>query len=204
MLPRRDTRQLWPLLAQCARLGVAAGAVRAQDELPAASLLVVERGVAALLSGSRTGRRIVVTVAVPGDLLAGPRGEQQLVALQDVVLRVLTVAQLRTLLQQPPVAEALLAALLRAVRDREESLSQFANVVHAERLRGKLLQLARFRGKPADGGIQVELPLTQALLAQMVGSARETVSVAVRALEQEGFLTRVGSTYRLHLDARDE
>lgn len=203
MVPRKDTRPLWPLLARCPRLLLEAGAVRTPVELPPACLLVVERGKAVLLGRACVGRRIVVAVAVPGDLLAGPRGQQQLVAVQDLILRVLTVTQLRTLLQQPPLAEVLLAALLRALRDREESLSQFANVAHAERLRGKLLQLARCHGKPVDGGVQVELPLTQALLAQMVGSARETVSVAVRALEQEGFLVREGATYTLLLDVRN-
>ena len=83
------------------------------------------------------------------------------------------------------------------MREREESLAQFANVDHLERLRAKLLQLARISGRAVDGGVQVELPLTHALLGQMVGSARETVSGAVRALEQEGFLVRDDGHYRL-------
>ena len=91
----------------------------------------------------------------------------------------------------------LLSGVLAALREREESLAQFANVAHIERLRAKLLQLARISGRLVDGGVQVELPLTHALLGQMVGSARETVSGAVRALEQEGFLVRDDGRYRL-------
>jgi CRP-like cAMP-binding protein len=190
-----------PLPGTCPRLRLEAGAFRLPDDLPAAALFVVEGGVVAALSGSRSGRRMVVAVAVPGDVLAPPGGEQQLLALQDAVLCVVTAQALRGLLGRPRAAEALLVGLLRALREREESLAQFATVAHAERVRRKLLQLAHVRGRPVDGGMQVELPLTHALLAQMVGSARETVSGAVRALEQEGFLTREGGWYRLRMNA---
>ena len=43
----------------------------------------------------------------------------------------------------------------------------------------------------------MDLPLTHELLGQTVGSARETVTSALRTLEQEGFLIREGRLYQL-------
>src|SRR5438132_6525303 len=190
MLPPAEKQLLSDLLASCARVRLEVGEIRGRGELPIEGLLVVERGAVAVLSDSPLGRRMVVAVAASGDVLLVPRGEQRLLALQDTALHVITTDVRRRLLQRPELAEVLLTGVLAALRQREESLAQFANVAHIERLRAKLLQLARVSGRLADGGVQVELPLTHALLGQMVGSARETVSGAVRALEQEGFLVR--------------
>jgi CRP/FNR family transcriptional regulator len=107
----------------------------------------------------------------------------------------------RALLHVPAAAEAIVDALLEELRERQQSLAHFGNVVHAERLRAKLLQLARTHGALVAGGIEVELPLTHELLGQAIGSARETVTVAVQTLEREGFLTRVGRRYRLTISA---
>jgi biotin operon repressor len=43
----------------------------------------------------------------------------------------------------------------------------------------------------------VDVPLTHELLGQAVGSARETVTCALQALQREGFLVREGRLYRL-------
>ena len=101
------------------------------------------------------------------------------------------------LLQLPTAALAIVQALLAELRQRDESLAQFANVSHAERLRAKLQQLARSHGTVVDGGIRIELPLTHELLGQAIGSARETVTAALRTLEAEGFVVREGRRYRL-------
>jgi CRP-like cAMP-binding protein len=43
----------------------------------------------------------------------------------------------------------------------------------------------------------MDFPLTHELVAEMVGSARETVTRAFEELQQERFITRQGRTYRL-------
>ncbi len=48
-------------------------------------------------------------------------------------------------------------------------------------------------------GIRLDLPLTHALLGEMIGSERETVTRSVDELEAEGFLSRDGRTYVLHV-----
>lgn len=132
-----------------------------------------------------------------GTLLLPPRCDERLAALADSALVLISPESRRRLLQLPTAAEAIADALVEALREREESLAQFASVVHVERLRGKFLQLARAHGTVVKDGVRVELPFTHDLLAQAIGSARETVTCALRTLEQEGFLVREGRRYRL-------
>jgi CRP-like cAMP-binding protein len=88
-------------------------------------------------------------------------------------------------------------ALRDAVADRQESLAVFGYVSHVDRVRAKLLQLARRHGRVTPAGVAIDLPLTHDLVGRMVGSARETVTVAVRDLTAEGFLSREGGRFVL-------
>jgi CRP-like cAMP-binding protein len=190
-------QELGRLLAVCPRHGVHAGAVRDASDFPETAFLIVEKGVVVIASRAPAKRRIVLGFCPQGGLLPPPCSYEQLVALRDSVLVSVSPEVQRLLLRLPIAAEAIVDALVEAVRERQENLAQFGNAMHAERLRGKLLQLARTHGSVVAGGVRVELPLTHELLAQTLGSARETVTCSLRALEQEGFVVREGRRYRL-------
>jgi CRP/FNR family transcriptional regulator len=192
-----DRDELGRLLAGCPRFTLHAGDVRGADDFSEAALLFVEAGIVVIASVARPKRRIVLSFCSPGTLLPSPHSDEQLAALRDSAVLLLGPGALRSLLQLPSAATEIVDALLEALRERQESLAQFSNVVHADRLRGKLLQLARTHGTVVSGGVRLELPLTHELLAQAVGSARETVTSAFRTLEREGFLVREGRLYRL-------
>src|SRR5919108_483840 len=83
------------------------------------------------------------------------------------------------------------------LRERQATIGHFASVRHVERVREKLLQLARTHGKVVPGGVRLDLPLTHELVGEMVGSARETVTWAFAQLAREGFARREGRAYRL-------
>jgi len=192
-----DRHQIARLLARCPRVALRAGDVRAHDDVPNASLLLVEEGILVVASAPRATRRMVLALAVDGGVLAPPRPGEQLTALADSALIAITADARRALLEVAAAAEAIFGALVSALWERQESLAQFANVAHAERLREKLVQLARLHGRVVPEGVRVDLPLTHELLGQSVGSARETVTSAIGALEREGFLVRNGRSYLL-------
>ena len=62
---------------------------------------------------------------------------------------------------------------------------------------GKLLQLARNYGRVALDGVRIDFPLSHALLADMVGSSRETVTRSLDELQRDGFVARRGHNHRL-------
>lgn len=184
-------------LAVCPRRSLRAGDVCGADRFQESALLVVERGLVVVVSGARDQRRIVLGFCSGGTLVPPPRRDEQLAALADSVVVSVSPDVRRLLLRLPDAAETVVDALVEALRDRQENLAQFANVMHAERLRAKLLQLARTHGSVVTDGVRVDVPLTHELLGQAVGSARETVTCALQALQREGFLVREGRLYRL-------
>ena len=196
-----EQSELRGLLSRCPRRRLRGGTVRDADDFVAASLLIVERGIVAIAAGGGPKRRIVLSFCSPGTLLPPLRGDEQLVALLDSAVIAIPADVERMLLHVPATAQLIVDALLEELRERQQSLAQFGNITHAERLRAKLLQLAGSHGTAVAGGVEVELPLTHKLLGEAIGSARETVTVAVRSLEQEGFLTRVGRRYRLTISS---
>jgi CRP-like cAMP-binding protein len=196
-----EQSELRGLLSHCPRRRLRCGAVRDADDFATASLLVVERGIVAIAAGGGSKRRVVLSFCSPGTLLPPLRGEEQLVALLDSAVIAIPADVERMLLHIPTAAQLIVDALLDELRERQQSLAQFGNVTHTERLRAKLLQLAGSHGTAVAGGVEVEVPLTHKLLGEAIGSARETVTAAVRCLEQEGFLTRVGRRYRLSISA---
>jgi CRP/FNR family transcriptional regulator, cyclic AMP receptor protein len=192
-----NRHELGRLLRACPRLTLHAGDVRTADNFSDAALLFVEAGIVVIASAAPTRRRIVLSFCPPGTLFPSPDSDEQVAALADSAVISLGPGVLRSLLQFPSAAAAIVDALLEGLRERQESLAQFSNVVHTERVRGKLLQLARAHGTAVTGGVRVQLPLTHELLGQAIGSARETVTAALGTLEREGFLVREGRLYRL-------
>ena len=192
------------VLEDCASVELASGTEVSAAELPAAVLLLVEQGVALLIAGTRHAtRRIVVAFAAGGGALLPPSDDELLRGLTPTRLTAVSSDAEHQLLREPAAARAIACAAMEALADREESLANFARFPHAERVRGKLLQLARTHGKVTDDGILIDLPLTHELIAESVGSTRETVTLALRQLTRVGFLSRADRCFRVHLPAAE-
>jgi CRP-like cAMP-binding protein len=191
-------RAVRPIVANAPRSSLAPGTALHEGELSGASLLFVERG--AVIVTTRAGasaRRMIVGLVGCGGLLPPPGPGEELTALDEAEITVLDRAAVRALVGQRAGALAICGGLGDAVRDCRENLAAFGWVSHVERVRQKLLQLARTHGRVVPGGVVVGVDLTHELLAEMVGSSRETVTIALHRLEAEGFLSRSRRCYRL-------
>ena len=198
-LPPGEQAQVDEILAGCTTLALRVGAARGGARIPEAALLVVEEGLV-LLSSARAGssRRMAVALAGSEEVLLPPAADERLEALEDSWLTVVSPAALAALLAVPAAGAVVVDALGAALRERQETIGNFASVRHVDRrVREKLLQLARAHGKVVPGGVRLDLPLTHELVGEMVGSARETVTWAFAQLAREGFARREGRAYRL-------
>jgi CRP-like cAMP-binding protein len=81
--------------------------------------------------------------------------------------------------------------------EQQESFANVAGGRHEDRLRGKLYQLARTHGKVGREGVEIALPLTHDLLAQMIACARETVTCTLARFRRDGLLSRSARGYSL-------
>lgn len=185
----------------CPTLSLSAGACLDMERRGRPSLILVEEGVvfvAALQRGS--ARRMVVAMAGAGSAMIAPAADERVEALSDARLTAIDERAKRELLAIPGAATVLTNALMESLRESQETLSHFANPRHADRLRGKLTQLARTHGKVAARGVWLDLPLTHELLADMIGSKRETVTRALARLAEEGFVRYREGAYVLAVE----
>jgi Crp-like helix-turn-helix domain len=189
------------VLGGCAALVLAPGEVRPAWSLPAAVLLAVEDGFVAVRRTAPGARRsVIVDDAGAGGVLLAPTPDDELVGVVPSRVRIVSPAALDRLLSERECAHLVWDALAYALRRREELIASLSNTRHVERVRDKLLRLASDYGKVDGRGVRIDLPLTHELLAEMVCSARETVTRAVDELEREGFVIREAGGYRVSVD----
>jgi CRP/FNR family cyclic AMP-dependent transcriptional regulator len=188
-------------LRRCPRVRIDARGTLEASELRRSKLLFVEHGIVLLVAERPRSRRpAVLTVAGPGSLIVPPASEERIVGATNAAVALVPEAVLEELLALPAFSQLLFEALLAAVRERQQSLANATGGTHMDRLREKLFQLARDYGTVGPDGVQIELPLTHELLAQMVGSARETVTCSLARLRSEGLLERTERGYRLKIE----
>jgi CRP/FNR family transcriptional regulator len=186
------------LFARAPRLRFDAGTWAGPETFRDFALLVVEEGVVALRASIPDGTRGVIAChAGRGAILLPPTGDETFRIVEDVSLIGVDHATRGELLAEPVAAAAIVAALEETLRQKTETIIALSSFHHVERVRKKLVQLARDYGRVGRDGVRLELPLTHDLLSEMTGSARETVTRALDELQREGFVRRRGREYVL-------
>jgi len=170
-----------------------------------AALVAIEEGFVVISTdtcngnGQQAGRRVVVATGQGGMLLVPPGPGERIEALTPSRIQIVSADALKVLLSIPSAAESITDAFAEALRDRQTTIRNCAYVRHSERVFEKLLQLARTYGHVVPDGVRIDFPLTHQLLADMVGSARETVSLALSDLVDEERLHRQRHRYVLKI-----
>ena len=197
-VPPPDREQASRILAACPSFEINGMSFDPGMALSPDALLLVADGfvvLRALVEGA--GRGVVTCEAGPGTILLPPSAEEVLVALGRSRVTLIDADARRQLLRMPAVAERTVQQLIAALGHKQEGTATFALTRHIERVRRKFLHLGRSHGHVVRDGIHIDFPVSHALLAEMIGSSRETVTRAVDDLQRAGFVARSGSTYRL-------
>jgi hypothetical protein len=193
-----DAAEATEILAACPTVLVSAGEPYFNSSLPTASLVLVDEGFSVLRVPLPQGTRSIITCeAGPGRILLPPTQAEVLFGLVDSRLIAIPQEALEQLLLLPTAARTLFDQVATTLRQEQEALGNFANARHVERVRRKLFQLARSYGRVGRDGIRIEFPVSHTVLAEMIGSSRETVTRALDELQRAGFVARRGHTYRL-------
>jgi CRP-like cAMP-binding protein len=188
-------------LDRCPRLTFAAGAWVGAEGLRDAALIVVESGLIALRAAIPDGSRGVIAChAGAGAIVLAPVGDETFRIVKDARLVVVDDVTQARLLEIPDAAAAIVAALEETLRQKTETIVALSSFHHVERVRKKLVQLARDHGRVGRDGVRLDLPLTHDLLSEMTGSARETVTRALDELQRAGFVHRRGREYVVTAD----
>jgi len=183
------------------QLRLAPGDALDRTTLPETALILVREGLVVMrTSFPGSTRRMITCHAGAGALLLPPENGDVLVALTEAALVTISADTRDELLSSREAARLLVDGLEETLRQKHGAIVSLSHLHHVDRVREKLIELAREHGRVGRDGIRLDFPLTHDLLGEMVGSARETVTRALDELQREGFVVRRGRTYSVNLE----
>lgn len=158
-----------------------------------ASCCVLVKGRLALEFTGVTDHPRVIGLVEEGDLLVRPVQSWASVgpslrcrAIDASSLVLVDAARLRTWIAQPQLGENVVHLLSAQVAERELAIAISLEPSVERRVLRKLRQLALRWGRVTPDGIRLDLRLTHQELANMVGAVRETVTLAMGRLQEQG------------------
>ncbi len=171
-------------------------AVLAGDEVPESDLTgplgFVSAGRMAIVVDAEAGRQRTAALLQEGDAVVLPAGGWPRVpgarvrAATDAELLVLDGSLDDVLCSDSALGAWVLRAVAAAVADRELSVAIALEPRLERRLVLKLRQLAERWGKVTPEGVRLDLRVTHQELGDMIGAARESITVALGRLQEQG------------------
>lgn len=158
---------------------------------------VIRRGHARALREHSDGRSITLAQFGPGDIfgelamLDDERRSATVETLEETeVLAILGPDMRRLLREHPEIAVKLIVALGRRLRETNERLARQSFQTVQSRVAKVLLQLVEAARAEGAGDGEVLITATQADLAQLAGSSRESASRFLAVLERAGIISQ--------------
>lgn len=163
---------------------------------PLTHLYVLLAGWAKVVSATMEGQDVVLALRGPGDVigeLAGELDGRRTATVRAIVpVRTISVlaAHFMAFLDTHPHAErAYRHVLAERIRETGDDLRARVETSGSQRLARRLLELADRCGVPAQHGITLGIPLSQADLASWVGVSRATATRALHQWRERGLIS---------------
>ncbi len=144
---------------------------------------------------SEDGREVILAILGPGEffgeisLLDGKPRSATVIAHEDTELLTLRRADFLRLLERVPgMGVKVLASLISRLRKNDRKIESLALMDVSGRVATVLLQIAEEVGEPTPDGVAIRNRPTHQQIANMAGTTRETVSRAMKRLEQQGYV----------------
>lgn len=176
------------------------GAVVVSEAEPGDALFVLVSGKVKVVLYGESGREVILSIfSRPGEVF----GEMSLLddaprsatvqAMAPSTLLVLSRADFRAHVDRhPSIALQVLTELSRRLRRADAIIGDLALLDVFGRLAAKLRALAESEGEETEAGIVIRQRPTQAEIAAMIGTSRETVSRALSELARRGDIVMTG------------
>jgi CRP-like cAMP-binding protein len=176
------------------------GSVIVSRDDPGDALYVLARGRVKVVLYGDSGREIILSIfKSPGDffgemsLLDGEPRSATVLAAEPSTLLVLSRRDFEAhVAAHPRTALRILRELSRRLRRADDVIGNLALLDVYGRLARQLRELAAADGVEVEGGVLVRERPTQAEIAAMIGTSRETVSRALSELARRGFIAMAG------------
>lgn len=184
-----------------------AGAVVFREGDEGRTCYIVRAGRARAIRENPDGRSITLAHFDPGDIfgemamLDGERRSATVEATEDTeAIAILSADMHRLLREHPDISVKLIAALGQRLRSTNERLARQSFQTVQSRVAAALAQLVTAARSEGDGAgdRDVLITTTQAELAQLAGSSRESASRFLAVLERAGIITQGRGRLTVH------
>jgi CRP-like cAMP-binding protein len=183
----------------------AAGQVIFREGDASDTCYVVRTGHTRALRENTDGRMIALAHFGPGDIFGelamfdDERRSATVETLDAVQSIAVAGSDMRRLLRQhPDIAVKLLVGVARRLREANERLTRQSFQTVQSRVAGVLIDLVGKAQAEGAGPRDVELKVTQAEIAQLAGSSRESASRFLAVLERAGIITQGRGRITVH------
>ncbi|MBK5186642.1 MAG: Crp/Fnr family transcriptional regulator [Gemmatimonadaceae bacterium] len=190
-----DNAALVELARHCIARRVRSGHLLFTAGQPCRGLYMIETGRVRIYRTSPDGREQILHIEGPGrpvaelPLLDGGSYPASAVTTEDSHLLFLPKAAFESLYRtHPDIAQAIIRALGRRLRHLVRLTETLAFRDVSARLALLLVTYAERRGTPTPNGVEIVLDRTQEELALEIGTARESVSRAMKQLRRAGLI----------------
>jgi CRP/FNR family cyclic AMP-dependent transcriptional regulator len=170
-----------------------------------AQIAVILAGRVKLEAHAQSGRRVLLGVRGPGELLGELRAFDgltrgaQVRPLEPVTAGVMPIPEFRALIaERPEIALAMLRTLAGRLREADRVRLELGTGDAVARVCGCLAELARLYGRSDGHRVELHSPLTQQELGDWAGLSRPATTRALRQLRDDGLVSNRGRRFELH------
>ena len=163
------------------------------------SFFVIHRGRAKVSVNAADGREMILSILGPGEffgdisLLDGRPRTANVSTLEDSELFVIRRPDFHRAIQRhPDIAVKLMVTIASRLRKADRQIGGLALLGMTDRICSMLLNLAEEEGTETEEGLVIKKRPTHQVLANMVGTSRETVTRVLTRLEGEGYIVSRG------------
>jgi CRP/FNR family transcriptional regulator len=156
---------------------------------------LVKRGMVRITRRTSDGKDILIAILGPGSIFGEEvvfaQVERNTIAVctTETLLCMARAEHIYGLLTRFPQLAVNVAKYLHEQRDNALAIvEELAYLTVPQRLLRQLNRLALEYGKPVDDGVLLDIRLTHADLAALIGTTRETISVQLAQLASEGYV----------------
>ena len=192
-----DGRQLDALASLAVRVRYQPRQVVLRKGDPAIQIYVILSGRLKAITAGGEGKQAALSIMGPGEvfgevaLLDGEPRSATISALEPCELLIIQRNDFFHFLERnPSAAIELLKVLARRLRRLSERFEDSAFLEIEPRLAKQLCRLAERYGRRQEGGVFIDLKLSQQELGDLVGATRESVNKQLRAWTSEGLVER--------------
>jgi CRP/FNR family transcriptional regulator, cyclic AMP receptor protein len=162
---------------------------------PPGGIYAVLEGIVCVSGANAEGREIILDFYGPGSWIGeisvldgGPRLHDAEAHVDALVLRVGPPQVERLLAAHPTFARSLLRLEAQRLRTVLTAIEWYSTPSLQQRLANRLLLLAASHGRKAPEGLELDLRLSQEMIARLVGSTRQRVNQILADWQREGIV----------------